>query len=272
MFTGEKVKLCFNPSSVDTGIYFVRTDIKERPRVPANVKTISDCNRQISLKKDGVVIKSVEHLMATLAGLDINNLEIEINGNEVPAGDGSSLLFTQLLKGAGIIQQGRPKKTFFLKNKLKVSNGDASIIALPYDKGLSLSYILDFNGSYLNRQCFEIEMTKNNFSTQIAPARTFGLNIFIEEFKKLGIGKGVTDDNSLILNEDGTITKPISMTPAKLRFPDECIRHKILDIVGDLFLTNLALHARIIATRSGHRLNALMAKEIIRTSENLTNN
>jgi len=114
----------------------------------------------------------------------------------------------------------------------------------------------------MNRQCFEIEMTENNFSTEIAPARTFGLSTIIEEYKKLGWGKGVTDENSLILNQDGTITKPLSMTPANLRFPNECVRHKILDIIGDLYLTNLTLHARIVANKSGHYLNTCMAEKI----------
>ena len=272
LFTGEEVKLRFKPSPADTGINFVRTDIEGCPKIPASVEAVSDSTRQMSLEKEGVGIKSIEHLMAALAGLGIDNIEIESNGNEVPAGDGSALLFTQLLKGTGIVPLEKPKNTFYLKEELKVSDGDASIIALPYDKGLSLSYILDFNGSYLNRQCFEIELTEDNFSTQIASARTWGLRSVIEEFKKKGLGKGVTDDNSLILHEDGTITKPLSMTPANLRFPNECVRHKVLDIIGDLYLTNLELNARIVATKSGHYLNACMAKKIIEIYKDQINN
>jgi len=267
LFTGKGVKLRFNPAPANTGIKFIRTDIASQPKVPANVETLSGSNRMVSLGKNGIGVKSVEHVMAALAGLGIDNIEIEINGNEVPAGDGSSLLFTQLLKGTGIKTLEEPKNIFCLQEELKVSNGDASILALPYDKGLFLSYILDFNGSFLNRQCFEIEMTENNFSTEIAPARTFGLSTIIEEYRKRGWGKGVTDENSLILNEDGTITKPLSMTPANLRFPDECIRHKILDIIGDLYLTNLTLHARIVATKSGHYLNTCMAEKIFESSK-----
>lgn len=267
LFTGEGVKLRFKPAPANTGIKFIRTDIASQPKVSANVETLSGSNRMISLGKNGVGVKSVEHVMAALAGLGIDNIEIEINGNEVPAGDGSSLLFTQLLKGTGIKTLEEPKNIFCLQEELKVSNGDASILALPYDKGLSLSYILDFNGSFLNRQCFEIEMTENNFSTEIAPARTFGLSTIIEEYKKRGWGKGVTDENSLILNEDGTITKPLSMAPANLRFPNECVRHKILDIIGDLYLTNLTLHARIVATKSGHYLNTCMAEKIFESSK-----
>ena len=272
LFTGEEVDICFKPSSLNTGIRFVRTDIEGQPEIAVSVEAVSCCERLISLRKKNVEIKSIEHLMAALAGLGINNIEIEINGSEIPAGDGSSLIFTKLLKDAGIVQQEEPKETFFLQEELKVSDGDASIIALPYDKGLLLSYVLDFNGSFLKRQCFEIEITESSFSAQIAPARTFGLRPVIEEFKKKGLGNGVTDDNSLILHEDGTITKPLSMTPANLRFPDECIRHKILDIIGDLYLTNLALRARIVATRSGHNLNVCMAKKVVEVSKNQINN
>ncbi len=272
LFTGKEVEVRFKPSSANNGIVFVRTDIEGHPKVPANITTLSGTKRLISLERDGVGVKSVEHVMAALAGLGIDNIEIEINSNEVPAGDGSSLLFMQLLKGTGIRSLEKPKNTFYLKEELKVGNDEASIIALPYDKGLSLSYILDFNSSFLNRQCFEIELTEDNFSTQIAPARTFGLSTVIEEYRSKGWGKGVTDENSLILQEDGSITKPISMAPAELRFPNECIRHKVLDIIGDLYLTNLTLHARIVATKSGHYLNTCMAEKILETAKKQIHN
>ena len=267
LFTGVEVKLRFKPALANTGIVFVRTDVEGHPKVPANIEMLYDTKRLVTLEKDGVGVKSVEHVMAAFSGLGIDNIEKEVNSNEVPAGDGSSLLFLQLLKGTGIKTLAEPKNTYYLQEELRVSNGDASMIALPYDKGLSLSYILDFNGSFLNRQCFEIEMTEDNFSTQIAPARTFGLCTVIEEYKKLGLGKGVTDDNSLILQEDGSITKPLSMSPAELRFPNECVRHKILDIIGDLYLTNLTLHARIVATKSGHYLNTCMAEKIYESAK-----
>ncbi len=272
LFTGKEVEVRFKPSLANTGIVFVRTDIEGHPKVPANIEMLSGSKRLISLEKSRVGVKSVEHVMAALAGLGIDNIEIEINSNEVPAGDGSSLLFMQLLKGTGIRSLEKPKNTFYLKEELKVGNDEANIIALPYDKGLSLSYILDFNSSFLNRQCFEIELTEDNFSTQIAPARTFGLSTVIEEYKKKGWGKGVTDDNSLILQEDGTITKPLSMAPAELRFPNECIRHKVLDIIGDLYLTNLTLYARIVATKSGHYLNTCMAEKILECAKKQIHN
>ncbi len=270
LFTGEKVKIRFKPSPANTGIIFVRSDIEGHPKVPASTEMLYDTKRLVTLNKNGVEVKSVEHVMAALAGLGIDNVEIEVSSNELPAGDGSALLFLQLLKDTGIKTLAEPKRIFYLQEEIRVSNGDASMIASPYDKGLSLSYILDFDGSFLDRQCFEIEMTENNFTTQIAPARTFGLCTVIEEYRKLGLGRGVTDDNSLILQEDGTITKPLSMAPAELRFPNECIRHKILDIIGDLYLTNFTLYARIVATKSGHYLNTCLAEKIVESAKNQT--
>ncbi|GAX62196.1 UDP-3-O-acyl-N-acetylglucosamine deacetylase [Candidatus Scalindua japonica] len=266
LFTGEEVKLRFKPSPANTGINFIRIDVEGRPIIPANIESLHDAKRLVTLEKNGVGVKSVEHVMAALAGLGIDNIEIEVNSNELPAGDGSSLLFLQLLKGTGIKTLTEPKNTFFLQEELKVSDGDASVVALPYDKGLSLSYILDFNGLFLNRQCFEIEMTESTFSTQIAPARTFGLCTVVEEYIKRGWGRGVTDENSLILQENGTITKPLSKAPAELRFPNECVRHKVLDIIGDLYLTNLTLSARIVATKSGHYLNTCLAEKIFESA------
>ncbi|MHC4139562.1 MAG: UDP-3-O-acyl-N-acetylglucosamine deacetylase, partial [Planctomycetota bacterium] len=131
LFTGEEVKLRFKPSPANTGIVFVRTDVEGHPKVPANIETLYDTKRLVTLEKNGVGVKSVEHVMAALAGLGIDNIEIEVNSNEVPAGDGSSLLFLQLLKGTGIRTLAEPKNIFYLQEELKVSNGDASMIALP---------------------------------------------------------------------------------------------------------------------------------------------
>ncbi|MCR4319231.1 MAG: UDP-3-O-acyl-N-acetylglucosamine deacetylase, partial [Candidatus Brocadiaceae bacterium] len=171
-------------------------------------------------------------------------------------------LFLEVLKKAGTVELGGKKKGFIVKTPITVSSGDASVMAVPCEKGLIFSYTLDFNGSFIKRQTYDIEITEENFCRDIAPARTFGLSTYIEEFKKLGLGKGVTDDNSIIVHEDGKMTKPISMKPAKLRFPDEFVRHKILDLVGDLYLANVVIQGRIVANRSGHSLNVQLAEKI----------
>lgn len=267
LFTGESVSLRLNPDAANTGIKFIRTDLPNRPTIPASVGFLSDLSRRILLKKNGAEVQCVEHLMAALAGMGIDNLSIELDGCEIPAGDGSSRIFTELIKDAGTLEQNEPKKIFVVVHPITVKKGDTSISALPYDKGFLLSYVLDFDGAFLHNQCYNIELDEVNFMEEIAPARTFILSKYIEEFRKLGLGKGVTDDNSLVVHEDGRITKPLSMTPAHLRFPDECIRHKVLDLIGDLYLTSVTLRGHIIAFKSGHALNALMAKKIAEVAQ-----
>jgi UDP-3-O-acyl N-acetylglucosamine deacetylase len=264
MFSGGIAKLQFKPAPLNSGISFVRVDLPDRPRVPAHVYALSSNYKRIFLKNKEAEVESVEHLMAALAGLGIDNIEIEINGQEIPAGDGSAKLFVETLKNAGIVELGGKKKIFTIKTPIIVSSGNASVAAMPYEKGLVFTYTLDFNGSFVQQQTYDIEFTEENFCKEIAPARTFGLSTYVEEFKKLGLGKGVTDDNSIIVHEDGKMTKPISMQPAELRFPNELVRHKILDLVGDLYLANVAIQGHIIANRSGHSLNVKLAEKIAR--------
>ena len=266
MFRGESASLHFKPSPLNSGISFVRVDLPNRPRVLAHVRFLSSNYKRVFLKNKEAEVESVEHLMAALAGLGIDNIEIETTGREVPAGDGSSKPFLKVLKKAGIVELGGKKKVFIVKTPIMVSSGNASVMAVPSEKGLVFSYTLDFNGSFIERQTYDIEITEENFCRDIAPARTFGLSTYIEEFRKLGLGKGVTNDNSIIVHEDGKMTRPISMKPAKLRFPDEFVRHKILDLVGDLYLANVVIQGRIVANRSGHSLNVQLAEKIARVA------
>lgn len=263
MFRGGTANLHFKPAPLNAGICFVRVDLPNRPRVPAHVRALSGNYKRILLKNEDAEIESVEHLMAALAGLGIDNIEIEINGREIPAGDGSAQLFVEIFKKAGIVDLGGKKKVFMVQAPIMVSNGNASVMAVPCEKGLVFSYTLDFHGAFIQQQTYDIEFTEENFCREIAPARTFGLSTYIEEFKRLGLGKGVTDDNSIIVHEDGKMTKPISMKPAELRFPNELVRHKILDMVGDLSLANVLIQGRIIAKRSGHSLNVQLAEKIV---------
>lgn len=262
MFRGEFTRLLFKPAPLNSGIFFVRVDLPHRPKVSAHVRALSSNFKRIFLKSNEAEVECVEHLMAALSGLGIDNLEIEIDGREIPAGDGSARLFFEILKKAGIVELGGRKNIFTVKNPLTVRSGDAHILAIPYEHGFKLSYTLDFNGAFLQRQTYDLEFTEESFCREIAPARTFGLSTYIEEFKRLGLGKGVTDENSIIVHEDGKLTKPVSTKPAELRFPNEFVRHKILDLIGDLYLANTVIIGHVIATRSGHSLNVQLARKI----------
>lgn len=266
MFGGEHTRLLFKPAPMNSGISFIRVDLPNRPRVLAHVHSLSSDYKRVFLKNREAEVESIEHLMAALSGLGIDNIEIEINGREVPSEDGSAKPFLEVFKKAGIVDLEGKKKVFVVKSPIVVSSGNASVMAVPCEKGLVFSYTLDFNGSFIQKQTYDVEITEENFCRDIAPARTFGLSTYIEEFKRLGLGKGVTDYNSIVVHEDGRMTTPLSMKPAKLRFPDEFVRHKILDLVGDLSLANVVIQGRIVANRSGHSLNVQLAQKIVQAA------
>ena len=253
LFFGKPVSLRLKPAPIDAGIRFVRVDLTGNPCVLAHAKSIVNDTRRVLLKKNGAEVEGIEHMMACLAGLGVDNLEIELNEKEMPAGDGSSIKFVQLIKEAELVEQNAKKKLFASKDIVVVSDGNASIAIIPDGEELRVSYTLDFSGYCLNDK-YSITITTNSFCEQIAPARTFGFDSNINTFKELGIGKGITDDNTFVVRRDGGFSKPLSMTPAELRFPDECVRHKILDLLGDLYLSNITLRGHIIAKRSGHFL------------------
>ncbi|MFQ5861565.1 MAG: UDP-3-O-acyl-N-acetylglucosamine deacetylase [Candidatus Brocadiales bacterium] len=263
LFHGQEVSIKLRPQPPNTGIQFQRVDLPGSPPIPASVDYVEDHTRRILLVRDGAEVEGVEHFMASVFGLGIDNLLVEITGKEVPAGDGSSLVFVRLIKEAGVVDQNAPRHIFTLWRTITLEDDGASIIALPYDKGLELSYHLDFGDRSALRQSYTLSVTEDTFSEQIAPARTFCLSSGVEEFVKLGFGKGVTEENCFLVNEDGTAFTPINRNQATLRFVNESVRHKLLDMVGDLCLTGMVLRARVVGTRSGHSLNVLLARKIL---------
>ncbi len=265
LFFGKPVSLCLNPAPVNSGIRFVRTDLPGRPAVIANANSIANDTRRVLLKNEEAEVEGIEHLMACLAGLRIDNVEIELDAREMPACDGSGRDYLNLINKVGLVKQDAQKRYFEGKNSVVISDGNASISLIPGNNGLHISYSLGFNG-YDFDDSFSISLTDSNFMEQIAPARTFGLFENISKFKELGIGNGITDDNTIIVHKSGVTTKPLSMAPANLRFANECTRHKVLDLIGDLYLSNLTIRGHIIARRSGHFLNIRMARKLIEIS------
>ncbi|MGR3218749.1 MAG: UDP-3-O-acyl-N-acetylglucosamine deacetylase [Candidatus Anammoxibacter sp.] len=268
LFFGKPVSLRLKPASIDTGIRFVRSDLPGNPCVPAHAKSVANDTRRVLLKGNGAEVEGIEHMMACLAGLGVDNLEIELNEKEMPAGDGSAIKFVQLIKEAGLIKQDAKKKLLVGNDIIVVSDGNASIAVIPDSDELTVSYTLYFDGYCLDDE-YSINVTADSFCEQLAPARTFGLDTNINTFKELGIGKGITDDNTFVVHKNGDFSKPLSGSPARLRFPDECVRHKILDLLGDLSLSNITLRGHIIAKRSGHFLNIRMARKLSEIANNI---
>lgn len=267
LFLGEQVSLRLRPQLGNTGIHFLRVDMPGSLPIPAHVEFLRGQTRRILLGRGEAEVEGIEHLMAALSGLGIDNLLIETTGREMPAGDGSAWVFTQLIKEAGIVDQEIPKHIFTLPRPTIIGDDEAHLVALPHSKGMELSYRLDFGSSSSLKQSYNFSLTEETFLQEIARARTFSLASAVEEFVRRGWGKGVTEENCFLIDKDGAPLTPLQKTPALLRFPDEPVRHKVLDLLGDLYLIGAGLRARVFATRSGHSLNILLAQKISRLME-----
>ncbi|KPJ69697.1 hypothetical protein AMJ44_02805 [candidate division WOR-1 bacterium DG_54_3] len=247
LHSGEETTLLFSPAPPNTGICF----IKEEKRIPALVDYIKETQRGTTLDEIAVI----EHLLSAAYGLGVDNLEIEVRGGELPALDGSSLPYAEALELAGLIEQNELKNFLILGKPIKVFEGEASLEALPY-RGFKVDFVVDFPGA--GEQRFSFDPQKVDFKKEIAPARTFG---YIEEYEILkaqGLALGASFENALVLGKDGYINTP--------RFPDELVRHKILDLIGDLALLGRPLLAEVKAIKSGHTLNIELAR-LLRQAE-----
>ena len=256
--TGETATLRFKAAPANTGIVFVRTDLPGAPEIPANVEFAGSRLLRTSIIRDDAEVQMVEHVMATLSGLGIDNAYIEIDGPEVPCGDGSAMGFYEALTEAGTIDQNQPRRVCTITAPISVSEDSASVVAIPSDEGLTVSYTLSYDNPYLRDQYFTCRVTPETFAEQIAPARTFILEAEIEELRTRGLGRGASYDNLMVIGENGLVQN-------EERFPNEFARHKTLDLIGDVYLLGAHLNAHIIATRSGHQLNKKLVEKIRRT-------
>lgn len=262
LHTGIEVTVRAKPAEPGTGVVFVRTDVPGYARIPCSVFARTHQQRRTALRSGDVEVHTVEHLVSAAMALGIDNLEVEMTGEEMPGMDGSALRFLELLRDAGVHEQEAPCKEIVITEPVEVSHGEASIVALPYPQGLRISYTLDYPVPTLPSMYYSVEVTAERFGNEIAPARTFCLRREAEMLLAAGLGKGANTDNTVVMDDDGTVE-------GELRFPDEPVRHKILDLLGDLALVGAPLRAHIIAVKSGHELNAALANRIVEREEEL---
>ena len=253
--SGEKSTIKFKPALASSGIVFVRGDLPDKPKVKAIVSNVASTTRGTTLKDGASEAFVVEHVLAALAGLGIDNVEIELSGDEPPNLDGSALPYVELLKQAGIAELKKERRILELKNEVRVSQNDSSIEARPFD-GFKIDFMVNFPGTAIGEQSFSFEEGKGSFEKEIAPARTFGFVEEVERLKAKGLAKGATLETALALSKEGFVNPP--------RWDDEPVRHKILDLIGDLSLLGAGLKAHVIAKKSGHELNIKLAKEILK--------
>jgi UDP-3-O-[3-hydroxymyristoyl] N-acetylglucosamine deacetylase / 3-hydroxyacyl-[acyl-carrier-protein] dehydratase len=257
---GSDVALRFRPAEADTGIVFVRADLPGQPAVPAHIRHVIPRQRRTTLQKGEAVVEMVEHVMAALAGLRIDNCRVELDAPETPGCDGSSQVFVEALNEAGIVELESERKTYVIDKPVTVREGQATLTAHPGD-GLVLSYHLDYGPKTpIGTQSLFLDVSPETFRSELAPSRTFVLEAEAQALRQAGIGSRTTEADLLIFGPDGVIGNA-------LRYPDECVRHKILDMVGDLALLPRDLVGHIVAHRSGHQLNAELVRKLVEAIE-----
>lgn len=256
LHTGKEVKLSFLPAEPGAGIVFRRIDARTRiPEIAANIGNLSSSERSTSLGKGGFKVHTVEHVLAAVTGLGIDNLLIELDSDEPPAMDGSALPFVELLKQAGIEDQDARTESLKLPLPVTYSDGDVSLVYIPGDE-FTISFTISFDHPFLESSFATVELDHGAFESKIAGARTFCFSREIEELKKLGLIKGGSLDNALVITESGLLNEE------PLRYPDEFVRHKILDLIGDLALLGKQISGHVIAIKSGHTANVEFVKKL----------
>ena len=258
LHTGEKVYLTLAPAPVNTGIVFRRVDLNPVVEIPGRADNVADTTLSTGLLANGEKVSTVEHLMAALAGLGIDNAYVDVSSPEVPIMDGSAGPFVFLIQSAGIEEQNAPKKFIRIKRKVTVEDGDKVASFLPFD-GFKVSFTIDFDHPVFRDRTAhaDIDFSTTSFVKEISRARTFGFMHEIEYLRSKGLARGGSVDNAIvvdeyrILNQDG------------LRYDDEFVRHKVLDAIGDLYLLGNSLIGEFRAYKSGHALNNASLRALI---------
>lgn len=264
LHTGEKVKLTFKPSLPNSGINFKRIDLPEAPIIPAKISNVLSPDRRLrrtSIGKDGVEVHTIEHVMAALSGLKIDNVLIELDGKELPGLDGSVEPFINTLTGCGIKEQDTERKFLTVNSPIWTKEDDASIVILP-DRNFSISYTLDYDNYSIPSQHVNYSSSNGNFIEQIASSRTFCLKKEVESLKKKGLGKGANYENTVVVGNKGVVDN-------ELRVDDEFANHKILDLIGDLYLLGSFIKGRVVAVKSGHALNIKLLHKLEKYQERI---
>lgn len=244
--------MTFAPARADSGVVFIRTDLPNQPRIPAVIQNRVNGPRRTTLVAHGSAVEMVEHVLAALAGLQIDNCEIFVDAAEMPGCDGSSKAFTDALSKVNRVPLGIDKRIINVVSSFRVGTPDSWIQAEPISKqNLELTYILDYPSPVIGSQTFNSVITPETFVSGIASARTFVLLDEAEQLRSRGLGQRVSYQDVLVFDDEGPIEN-------QLRFEDECARHKMLDMVGDFSLSGADLVGKFTAFRSGHRLNSQM--------------
>jgi UDP-3-O-[3-hydroxymyristoyl] N-acetylglucosamine deacetylase len=255
LHSGVPVNVRVMPAPPSTGIVFERTDL-DNFRIPASYKHVARVSYATSLMRQGVLISTTEHLLSVLYSMGIDNAVIQIDNLEVPIGDGSGLPFIQAIREAGIRNYRRRRRYLRIRRPVSVEAAGKRISILPADRFL-LTCDVFFDHPLVGRQTMEMEVTPERYAAEIGPARTFGFSWELDQMRNMGLIRGATLDSAVCFTPEDV------MNPGGLRFADECCRHKVLDLIGDLALIGRPLLGHVIAERAGHAMHAALVARIM---------
>jgi UDP-3-O-[3-hydroxymyristoyl] N-acetylglucosamine deacetylase/3-hydroxyacyl-[acyl-carrier-protein] dehydratase len=262
MFSGAQAQVRFAPADADTGIVFVRTDLDEPVRIEATVRNIAERSRRTAIKKGQISIETIEHCMAAINALQIDNILIEVDAPEMPGFDGGSGEYFKALKNCGFVEQSKSRKEFAISQEISLREAGASIYALPSEgECLEITYDMDYTKhTGIGKQMLSCTLSTEYFETNLAPARTFLLEAEAKQFQSRGIGTHLSPRDILVISSDGPIKN-------SFRFADECVRHKVVDLIGDIALVGRRITGRIVAYKSGHSLNQQLARKLFEQAQ-----
>lgn len=256
LFSGQPCIVRLRPAPPGTGIVFRRLDLPKQPQVRLSAETISTHTRHVAVSGEDVEVESVEHLLSALHVLGVGNLEVEVTAAELPALDGSAKPYLDACRSAGLVEQEEERPVLRIREPVSVTEGDVSVVALPSDRGLRVSFTLAYENGAMPAQHLTLEVSEETYEREIAPARTYCLQSEVEFFRRQGLGGGATPENTLVVGPGGVVRE------TSLRFPDEFVRHKILDLLGDLAPLGVTLQAHIVAIKSGHAANLRLLRRL----------
>jgi len=256
LHTGVEVNLKLKPAPENTGYIFVRTDL-DNFEIPASIEYISHCSYATTLLRKGVLLSTCEHLLAALRGSGVDNCFIELDNIEIPIMDGSSENFIELIEKAAIVEQAAPCRFLQIKEKVEIKQGDRQMSIEPSDK-YEIECLIDFPHPFINRQTLRFVFENGSFGREIASARTFGFTSEIEMLRRANLALGGSLENAIVLTPEGMLNEN------PLRFRDEFVRHKILDIIGDFALLGMPVLGKITAAKSGHSVHAALMSKLLK--------
>ncbi len=256
LHTGEPTQLSFAPAPENTGIYFVRTDMAGSPAIAARASFVQATSYATTLGGEAFSVSTVEHCLSALAAFRIDNLFIELNGPEIPIGDGSAKIFLEALLQAGMVEQNEPRKYAYIDQNIYYGDEEKYAYVLPYN-GLRVTCTIEFSHPKIGIQTLDIDINEHSFSREISRARTFGFLKDVEALRARGLARGGSLDNAIVLDEDEILN------PDGLRYPNEFVRHKILDALGDLVTLGMPMIGHLVLYKAGHDVMNRLVRKIM---------